>query len=132
MSRPGSSVSSGSPLSVMGLLRRHDGTAASLAHPKFSPPGAGIWLQAGVDSGTFRMRVRDPGIGINEEDQRRLFTAFFRAGNRETRSVPGPGLGLYIAHSIVALHGGAIAVESASDAANIMPSHAVRPQLRNQ
>jgi signal transduction histidine kinase len=79
---------------------------------KFSPKGAEVKLRAEVDDRAFRVRVRDPGIGICEEDSRRLFTAFFRADNPETRSVPGTGLGLYIANSIVRLHGGTISVES--------------------
>jgi signal transduction histidine kinase len=79
---------------------------------KFSPRGADVKLRAEVDDRSFRVRVRDPGIGICEEDCRRLFTAFFRADNPETRAVPGTGLGLYIASSIVKLHGGTISVES--------------------
>ena len=55
------------------------------------------------------LEVRDRGIGIAEEFIPRVFFPF----EREARSgIPGLGLGLYIARSIVEAHGGTIAVES--------------------
>jgi len=53
-------------------------------------------------------RVTDQGMGISDKDKEGLFTLFFRAGNEETRSVPGTGIGLYIVKTIVDLHGGKI------------------------
>jgi signal transduction histidine kinase len=41
-----------------------------------------------------------------------MFTPFFRARNKATRSVPGTGLGLAISRRIVELHGGTISFES--------------------
>ena len=57
-----------------------------------------------------RMTVRDHGIGIHDEDQRRIFERFERAVSGE--SFPGMGLGLFITREIVEAHGGKIAVES--------------------
>ena len=56
--------------------------------------------------------VRDTGIGISEEDQVKLFTKFFRAGDPAVREVPGTGLGLSITKSLIEMHGGEIWVES--------------------
>ena len=56
--------------------------------------------------------VTDSGIGISQEDQRRLFQKFFRADNSSTREAGGTGLGLVIAKTIVELMGGAIWVDS--------------------
>jgi signal transduction histidine kinase len=50
--------------------------------------------------------VEDEGIGISEEDQKQLFTAFFRPDNQTSREAGGTGLGLVIAKSIAGLHGG--------------------------
>lgn len=50
--------------------------------------------------------IEDEGIGISEDDQKQLFTAFFRAENRVAREAGGTGLGLVIARSIAELHGG--------------------------
>ncbi|MEE8362562.1 MAG: HAMP domain-containing sensor histidine kinase, partial [Dehalococcoidia bacterium] len=79
---------------------------------KYSPDAAVIELSAAAVDGRLEVTVRDHGIGISEEDQRQLFTAFFRAGNKETRNVPGTGLGLVIAKSLVEMHDGEIRLES--------------------
>jgi signal transduction histidine kinase len=57
------------------------------------------------------LTVRDHGIGIAEEDQRRIFEKFERAAPRPQQG--GLGLGLYIARQIVEAHGGVIRVSSA-------------------
>ncbi|WP_437916740.1 AAA family ATPase [Sorangium sp. So ce302] len=54
--------------------------------------------------------IRDEGIGIAEADQGRIFERFERAVS--VRNFGGIGLGLYIARSIVASHGGSIRVQS--------------------
>jgi signal transduction histidine kinase len=57
------------------------------------------------------LSVTDHGIGIGAEDQARIFDHFERAAPQD--GVPGLGIGLTIARSIVELHGGTIRVESA-------------------
>jgi PAS domain S-box-containing protein len=57
-----------------------------------------------------RLIVEDQGIGISQEDQRRIFQRFERAGASE--SISGLGLGLYIVKQIVIMHGGKIWVNS--------------------
>ena len=56
--------------------------------------------------------VKDTGIGIPPEAIERIFTKFYRADNAMKSQTEGSGLGLYIAKSIVAAHGGEIWVES--------------------
>jgi signal transduction histidine kinase len=58
-----------------------------------------------------RLIVRDHGIGIALEDQRRIFERFERAAS--PRHYGGFGLGLWIARQIVEASGGNIQVESA-------------------
>jgi PAS domain S-box-containing protein len=60
-----------------------------------------------------RISVRDHGIGIAPEHQRRIFERFERAAS--PRYYGGFGLGLWIARQIVEASGGTIAVESAPD-----------------
>ncbi len=56
------------------------------------------------------VEVRDSGIGIDEENQMRIFQQFERVTAKH--AVAGLGLGLFISEQIVAAHGGSITVES--------------------
>jgi signal transduction histidine kinase len=60
--------------------------------------------------GQARVEVQDRGIGISEENQKRIFQQFERVSAKTV--VAGLGLGLFISEQIVAAHGGSIAVES--------------------
>ena len=56
--------------------------------------------------------VKDNGIGISEEDQRKIFQKFFRSEDQKAREAPGTGLGLNITKSLVEMQGGKIWFES--------------------
>ncbi len=56
--------------------------------------------------------VRDQGIGIRKEDQDKIFSRFYRAGEELTQTVKGSGIGLTIVKQIVEAHQGDITVES--------------------
>lgn len=57
---------------------------------------------------TFVIRVTDNGIGISEEEQKKIFQPFYQAMDNK----PGTGIGLSIVKSIVESHNGCIEVES--------------------
>lgn len=59
-----------------------------------------------------RVNVTDFGIGIKEEDQRKIFTKFSRLDSPLTRVTEGTGLGLYISYSLTKLLGGDLSVKS--------------------
>ncbi|MBI3290647.1 HAMP domain-containing histidine kinase [Candidatus Falkowbacteria bacterium] len=54
------------------------------------------------------LAVKDTGIGISAEDQKKLFTRFFRSKKVLKSQAEGTGLGLYITKSIINLHQGDI------------------------
>ena len=79
---------------------------------KFTPDGGEVRVSLYTDDGSTLIEVSDTGIGIPLEEQGRLFTRFFRSSVAQQRAIPGSGLGLSIAHAVVAQHGGSIEVES--------------------
>lgn len=56
--------------------------------------------------------VRDNGLGMSEEDQRKVFQKFFRSEDARAREAPGTGLGLHLTKYLVEMHGGRIWFES--------------------
>lgn len=65
--------------------------------------------------GWARLRVRDNGVGIAEEDRQRIFDPFMHPKPAKHHTSAGPdsaGLGLYIARGLIELHGGLITVDS--------------------
>ena len=57
---------------------------------------------------TFVVRVTDNGIGISQEDRKKIFKPFYQAMDNK----PGTGIGLSIVKSIVESHNGCIEIES--------------------
>jgi signal transduction histidine kinase len=64
------------------------------------------------DADFIEISVADTGIGISQEDQKRLFKPFQQLESTLTKKYEGTGLGLSISKRIVELHGGRIWVES--------------------
>ena len=70
-----------------------------------------IWDPAGATT-VVHLWVKDNGIGISPDDQRRIFQKFFRSEDQKAREAPGTGLGLNITKSLVEMQGGRIWFES--------------------
>ncbi|MDR1445225.1 MAG: response regulator, partial [Treponema sp.] len=84
---------------------------------KFTPENGLIRLNARLLAKegslcTICIEVVDTGIGINQEQQMRLFNSFEQADNNTSRRFGGTGLGLAISKRIVDMMGGTIRVES--------------------
>jgi two-component system sensor histidine kinase SenX3 len=52
------------------------------------------------------LQVKDEGVGIAQEDLKRIFKRFHRVGGRSLAHIKGTGLGLFIVRSIAKKHGG--------------------------
>ncbi|MDR3707676.1 MAG: ATP-binding protein [Capsulimonadaceae bacterium] len=80
---------------------------------KYTPSGGFVKLLIEVNGEAgITTCVADSGIGISQEDQKKLFQKFFRADNSLTREAGGTGLGLVIVKTMVELLGGSIWLDS--------------------
>jgi signal transduction histidine kinase len=80
---------------------------------KYSPDGVHIAVELDVpDEELLVLRVRDSGVGIPQDELKRIFKRFYRVRRRGRPRVKGTGLGLFIVRSIVRNHGGRVFAES--------------------
>ncbi|MGB2874588.1 MAG: response regulator [Gaiellaceae bacterium] len=79
---------------------------------KYSPEGGTVKVAVDARGDMVRVSVADTGLGIPQDQQRKLFTKFFRVDTSDTREIGGTGLGLALSREIVEAHGGRIGFES--------------------
>lgn len=80
-----------------------------------------ISVRVYCEAGHARVDVLDHGIGISEENQKRIFQQFERVSADHV--IAGLGLGLFISEQIVAAHGGSISVESEEGKGSLFRVH---------
>lgn len=81
---------------------------------RYTPPLGRITLDADAnDGGEIEIRVSDEGIGIAPEAIGSIFTMFSQAGSNPGEGDAGMGVGLPLARTLTALHGGSIEARSA-------------------
>jgi two-component system sensor histidine kinase KdpD len=78
---------------------------------KYSQPGSPVDVRAKREEGSVVIEITDYGDGIAPQEQERIFERFYRGLSRK-QQIPGSGLGLSIAHSVVQAHGGSLTVTS--------------------
>jgi signal transduction histidine kinase len=79
---------------------------------KFTPLGGRLRIEASGAGEWCQVSVIDNGIGIGEEDQKRLFKPFIQAGSLPGKEKEGTGLGLALSKQFIKACGGEIWVES--------------------
>ncbi|MCD4753842.1 MAG: GAF domain-containing protein [Anaerolineaceae bacterium] len=88
---------------------------------KYSPTGTNIFFTADISQNIWdkngapmvvHIRIKDSGMGISPEDEKKIFTKFFRTFSAMVSDAPGTGLGLNITKKLVEMQGGQIWFES--------------------
>ncbi|MHA7240051.1 sensor histidine kinase [Arthrobacter sp. TMS1-12-1] len=80
---------------------------------KYSPAGGRVTVRAREVDGEVECSVTDQGSGMTAEEQKGVFSKFFRTVGARNAAIPGVGLGLAISKAIVERHGGMITCRSA-------------------
>jgi PAS domain S-box-containing protein len=80
---------------------------------KFTPQGGEVTISARTHVDRVSITVRDTGIGIDPEDQERVFGMFVQLNRDMRRSQTGLGIGLTLVKQMTELHGGSVSVWSA-------------------
>lgn len=86
---------------------------------KYSPPCAHVFVKLSKNEGNILFSVADHGIGIQDEEKKRIFNKFYRVGNEDTRKTKGTGLGLYIVKTVLEKHRAQIKVKDNAPSGSI-------------
>ncbi len=82
---------------------------------KYSTENKEIAISTGKEYNSVFIEVKDKGIGISEDDQKKIFDKFYRVSDGLIHNTKGTGLGLTLVKHIVDAHGGKIKVKSKPD-----------------
>jgi signal transduction histidine kinase len=83
----------------------------------FSPPASAIALAGRPVLNGIELTVRDHGAGIPAHDAPRIFDKGYRGSNAAGQ--PGSGLGLYMARSVLEVHGGTLELVALPDSGTV-------------
>ena len=78
---------------------------------KYNRKNGKIWIKYNISKDHFEFHIKDNGIGINEDEKKKLFSKFFRSKFVEN-NIGGTGLGLSICKQIIDNHNGNIWMQS--------------------
>jgi PAS domain S-box-containing protein len=87
---------------------------------KYSPKADKVVIRTSVNGNNeLVFSVQDFGIGLSEENKKKIFERFYRVTGTGLETFPGIGLGLYISAEIIQRHNGKIWVESKKGAGSV-------------
>ncbi|MFU8785920.1 MAG: sensor histidine kinase [Candidatus Izemoplasmataceae bacterium] len=72
----------------------------------------GVYIKSYLDDDDYVIEVKDTGIGIDKDEQEKVFKRFYRVDEARSRTSGGSGLGLSIIKNVVRKHEGTIELHS--------------------
>jgi two-component system, OmpR family, phosphate regulon sensor histidine kinase PhoR len=78
----------------------------------YTPKGGNVSITVQEDPHKVYVKIKDNGMGINQEELPRIFERFYRVDKARSRNSGGTGLGLAIVKHIIEAHEGNVDVES--------------------
>ena len=104
---------------------------------KYSEENTNIYIESIIKDGKKGIvSIRDEGVGISEEDTKRIFDRFYRVDDSRTKATGGTGLGLAIVKRIVEIHRGEIEILSelgkGTKISIILPLATIETEKKNQ
>lgn len=79
---------------------------------KYTPQGGRVSLKAENNKNTWTLFLSDTGIGMNKEDQKKLFKYLFRGYNTANQTTTGCGIGMLLTYRLIENHEGKISFTS--------------------
>lgn len=86
---------------------------------KYSPADSTVHVDLTDEGERINVEISDEGVGIGDEEKKRVFDKFYRVGNENTRKTKGTGLGLYLTKKIIEDHGAEINITDNTPAGTI-------------
>ena len=83
---------------------------------KYTPHGGEIQIESGYTKNRWTLCIKDTGIGIPKEDQKKLFRFLFRGRNATNQLITGSGIGMLLTYRLIRNHEGKISFTSAENA----------------
>ena len=87
---------------------------------KYTPENGNVQVFVSETSDSWSVEVRDTGIGIPANEQKKLFKLHFRGSNAINSKVTGSGIGLMLVWKLVRLHKGKINLSSIENQGSVI------------
>lgn len=79
---------------------------------KYTPQGGSVSMKAEANKNTWMLTISDTGIGMNREEQKKLFKYLFRGHNATNQTNTGCGIGMLLTYRLIENHEGKITFSS--------------------